>query len=244
MGKPHPFGLRARAVALVGQGNTHTEAARRPCVSIEFVNDMVRLERETGSLSPKPRGNPGRGKLGGVKDWVAGRIAVRADLTIDELTAELAAEHGLKVHRSSVGRLLSRLGLSHGKRPAGAWAEAQGRRRPAPHLDRQTPTLHGQPPAPATWKGRPLSMKPPSRPTWPRPRDGRPRVIGARFPFLPPCSPGLAPVEMAFSKPKTLIGKAAARTYHELWQAVGHVCDLFSEEECYNFFKAAGYRTN
>jgi hypothetical protein len=49
---------------------------------------------------------------------------------------------------------------------------------------------------------------------------------------------------MAFSKPKTLIGKAGARTYHELWQAVGHVCDLFSEEECYNFLKAAGYRTN
>src|SRR5690606_2133132 len=31
------------------------------------------------------------------------------------------------------------------------------------------------------------------------------------------------------------------RTYDELWQAVGHVCDLFSEEECLNFFIAAGY---
>jgi hypothetical protein len=29
-----------------------------------------------------------------------------------------------------------------------------------------------------------------------------------------------------------------------LWQDVGHVCDLFSDEECYNFFKAAGYETN
>jgi transposase len=42
------------------------------------------------------------------------------DLTIDELTAELAAEQGVKVHRSSVGRLLLRLGLSHKKRPASA----------------------------------------------------------------------------------------------------------------------------
>jgi transposase len=54
----------------------------------------------------------------------------------------------------------------------------------------------------------------------------------------------LNPIEMAFSKLKALIRKAAARTYPELWQAVGHVGDLFSDEECYNFFKATGYRTN
>jgi len=61
-----------------------------------------------------------RGKLTGVKGWVERRIAAQPDLTIDELTAELAAEHGVKVHRSSVGRLLLRLGLSHKKRPASA----------------------------------------------------------------------------------------------------------------------------
>ncbi|KAF0173879.1 MAG: hypothetical protein FD162_1385, partial [Rhodobacteraceae bacterium] len=27
-------------------------------------------------------------------------------------------------------------------------------------------------------------------------------------------------------------------------QAVGQVCELFTDEECYNFFKAAGYETN
>ena len=120
MGKPHPLELRGRALRLVEQGNTHSAAARRLCVSIKFVNDMVRLKRETGSLAPKRQGNPGRGKLTAVKGWVERRIAARPDLTIDELTAELAAEHGVKVHRSSVGRLLLRLGLSHKKRPASA----------------------------------------------------------------------------------------------------------------------------
>ncbi len=57
-------------------------------------------------------------------------------------------------------------------------------------------------------------------------------------------SPDLNPIEMAFSKLKALIRKAAARTYQELWKAVGHVCNLFTDEECYNFFKAAGYRTD
>ena len=46
---------------------------------------------------------------------------------------------------------------------------------------------------------------------------------------------------MAFSKLKTLIRKAAARTYDALWQAVGQVCDLFTEQECHNYFRAAGY---
>lgn len=49
------------------------------------------------------------------------------------------------------------------------------------------------------------------------------RAVGAWFLFLPPYSPDLNPIEMAFSKLKTLIRKASARTYDELWQAVGHV---------------------
>lgn len=70
------------------------------------------------------------------------------------------------------------------------------------------------------------------------------RDIGAWFLFLPPYSPDLNPIEMAFSKLKTLIRKAAARTYNQLWKAVGQVCNLFSDEECYNFFKAAGYEAD
>ena len=118
MGKPHPMALRERAVALVEEGYTHTAAARQLRVSIKFVNDMVRLKHETGGLEPKRQGNPGRGKLTDVTVWVRDRITSRSDLTIDELTAELEAHHGLRVHRSSVGRLLHRLGLSHKKRPA------------------------------------------------------------------------------------------------------------------------------
>lgn len=70
------------------------------------------------------------------------------------------------------------------------------------------------------------------------------KSVGAWFLFLPPYSPDLNPIEMAFSKLKTLIRKAAARTYDELWRAVGVVCELFSEDECQNFFNAAGYEAN
>lgn len=70
------------------------------------------------------------------------------------------------------------------------------------------------------------------------------RDVGARFLFLPPYSPDLNPIEMAFAKLKALIRKAAARTYDELWPAVGAVCDLYSPDECQNYLKAAGYEAN
>ena len=67
------------------------------------------------------------------------------------------------------------------------------------------------------------------------------RAQGNDLIFLPPYSPDLNPIEMAFSKLKTLIRKAAARTYQALWRCVGAVCDLFQPQECRNYFKAAGY---
>ncbi len=70
------------------------------------------------------------------------------------------------------------------------------------------------------------------------------REIGAWLLFLPPYSPDLNPIKMAFAKIKALIRKAAARSYQELWRAVGNVCDLFTKQECANFFKAAGYETD
>lgn len=70
------------------------------------------------------------------------------------------------------------------------------------------------------------------------------RDIGAWLLFLPPYSPDLNPIEMAFSKLKTLIRKAAARTYDDLWRTAGQVCDLFSPTECENYLIAAGYEAD
>ncbi|CAA2103577.1 hypothetical protein MBUL_02265 [Methylobacterium bullatum] len=67
---------------------------------------------------------------------------------------------------------------------------------------------------------------------------------GAWFLFLPAYSPDLNPIEMAFSKLKSHLRKAAARTFEALWRAIGNICDLFQPNECWNFFKAAGYASN
>jgi transposase len=64
---------------------------------------------------------------------------------------------------------------------------------------------------------------------------------GAWFLFLPPYSPDLNPIEMAFSKLKAHLRAAGARTFDALWRAIGSICDLFSQQECWNYFTATGY---
>jgi len=78
----------------------------------------VILKRQTGSLDAKPQGRSGGGKLHDYHDLVRHLIAENGDLTLDELCIEFE-RRGVKVHRSSVGRLLHRLGLSHKKKPSG-----------------------------------------------------------------------------------------------------------------------------
>ena len=59
--------------------------------------------------------------------------------------------------------------------------------------------------------------------------------------FLPPYSPDLNPIEMAFSKLKAHLRKGAHRTIDALWRAIGDICELYEPEECAKYFKAAGY---
>ncbi|HKL69197.1 hypothetical protein [Salibaculum sp.] len=51
MGKPHPTELRTRFVDFIEEGNTHRATAAHFRVSVKFVNDMVKLKRETGALA-------------------------------------------------------------------------------------------------------------------------------------------------------------------------------------------------
>jgi len=66
-------------------------------------------------------------------------------------------------------------------------------------------------------------------------------AAGAELRFLPPYSPDFNPIEMAFSKLKALLRKAAERTVEGLWDAIGRLVDLITPDESANFFTAAGY---
>ncbi len=64
---------------------------------------------------------------------------------------------------------------------------------------------------------------------------------GATLMYLPPYSPDFNPIEMAFSKLKAALRKAAARTKVELWDAIAGAIETFTPTECENYFAAAGY---
>jgi transposase len=66
-------------------------------------------------------------------------------------------------------------------------------------------------------------------------------ATGAILRYLPPYSPDLNPIEMAFSKFKALLKKAAARTIDDLWTAIAQALPQLTPNDCANYFTAAGY---
>ena len=59
---------------------------------------------------------------------------------------------------------------------------------------------------------------------------------GARILYLPSYSPDLNPIEQVFAKLKTLLRKAMARSFDDLWKAIGSILELFTQQECRNYF--------
>ena len=66
-------------------------------------------------------------------------------------------------------------------------------------------------------------------------------VVGAEVRYLPPYSPDLNPIEMAYSKLKALLKKAAARTMSSLWEAIAEAIQQITRQDCRGFFTTAGY---
>lgn len=66
-------------------------------------------------------------------------------------------------------------------------------------------------------------------------------AAGASLIYLPPYSPDLNPIEMAFAKLKELLRQAQARTVDALWELIGRTLNLFTPEECANYVRHCGY---
>jgi transposase len=64
----------------------------------------------------------------------------------------------------------------------------------------------------------------------------------AELRYLPPYSPDLNPIELAFSKFKKLLRDGAERTVDKLWDLCGRILGEYTEHECRNYFKHCGYR--
>jgi len=64
---------------------------------------------------------------------------------------------------------------------------------------------------------------------------------GATLLYLPPYSPDLNPIELAFSKLNALLRSAAERTTAALWNRIASLRARFPPAECANYFRHCGY---
>jgi transposase len=64
---------------------------------------------------------------------------------------------------------------------------------------------------------------------------------GLSYHYLPPYSPDLNPIELAWAKVKAGLRKAAARTVDGLHDALGPVLAAVTAQDAQGFFRHAGY---
>ncbi len=318
MGKSYSIDIRERVVARVEAGHSRRDAAVRYDVSASFAVKLLSRRRATGSVAPARQGRaPGGGKLAPHLAFLVAQVEVRPDVTMPELADILAAGHGVRVHPSSLSRVLCGAGFSYKKTlVASEIGRADVTRRRRVWVDRRQPWMRLEPArlvfideTAVTTKmtrlrgrsrrGTRLRARAPFgrwgtqtfiaglrcgaltapwvipgamdraafdtyiatqlAPTLERGdvvildnlsvhKSAKAAAIvkerGAWFLFLPQYSPDLNPIEMAFSKLKEHLRAAGERTFEGLWRSIGDICDLFEPDECWNYFKAAGYASD
>lgn len=67
------------------------------------------------------------------------------------------------------------------------------------------------------------------------------KECGARVLWLPPYSPDFSPIELMWSKVKTYLKRAKARTQDELEKAIAAALKTVTVSDCINWFRHCGY---
>src|SRR3984957_15325120 len=91
MPKPYSLDLRERVFRFVDEGHSRHAAAAHFRVSVSFVVNLVKAFRVRESLAPKPSGGRRHAKLEPHRAFLLEKVAEKADITMPELAAELAA---------------------------------------------------------------------------------------------------------------------------------------------------------
>ena len=116
MGKSLSLDIRERVVALVDDGLSCHEAARRLRISAASAVRIMQRKRRTGGVQAAPQGRPRRSKLDAVTGWLKARVEAEPDITMPELSGELEAALGIRATPAMLSRhLIHRLGFTYKK---------------------------------------------------------------------------------------------------------------------------------
>lgn len=142
MPKAYSLDLRDRVARFVNAGRSCHAAAAHFSVSVSFVVRLIRAFRTTGGLAPKPSGGRRHAKLDPHRAFLTARIEEKADITMPELSAELAVATGTKADPASLSRWLIRNGYRFKKNLAGSRARSSRHQSGARRMDNHTPAAH------------------------------------------------------------------------------------------------------
>jgi len=118
MAKGYSKDLRARAVAMVEEGESRREVARvlnlAPSTAVRWLDQW----NTTGSIEAKPGTGHSRSPLKAHERWLLDLVAREPDLTLEEIRNRLRREKKLAVAASSVWRFYDRHEITFKKSPA------------------------------------------------------------------------------------------------------------------------------
>jgi len=108
--KPYSLDLRQRVVEAYENGEcTHEELTETFCVSLSWIEKLLRRWRETGSIAPKTHGGGRQAKITGKK---LERLKALVEETPDATLEELRRKCRVKGSIMSVFRALKRLEIT------------------------------------------------------------------------------------------------------------------------------------
>lgn len=117
MGKSLSQDIRERVVALVDDGLSCHEAARRLQISAASAVRIVQRKKRTGGVMSSPQGPPRRSMLDKVSYWLKARVEAEPDITMPELVEALEGAHDLGVTPAMLSRhMIHRLGFTYKNR--------------------------------------------------------------------------------------------------------------------------------
>jgi len=148
MPKAYSRDLRERVSRFVDAGHSRHAAAAHFGVSVSFVVRLMQAWRRTGRLDPKPGGGWRHSKLDPHRSFLLRRIGEKDDITMPELSAELAAK-GTNVDPASISRWFIRNGYRFKKNAAGQRTRTRRRAPGARALAHQASAAHAPRAAPA-----------------------------------------------------------------------------------------------
>lgn len=93
------------------------QLAKRFCVSLSFIEKLLKQLRETGDLAPKPHGGGQPPKLNAQQlALVLSIVQDHNDATLQELCEYLGQQTHISISRSTMGRMLQQLNVTRKKK--------------------------------------------------------------------------------------------------------------------------------